>query len=253
MAKRKIVIKKNCGATISDTCGSITPLTCTKYEGDLPVGSEYDDDSCITGVEIIEDIITILDEHTEQLDFTEFDTQCLEAEASDVDEGITLKDVITDIITEVCDIKDRLKEGCNETCTDCEDGCEEEGCCNVMEYYDSSSDTVTVTSAMAAFTAVYPTIKHKTLKGGKYKATIDLRINTLPTTPGSTFFIGISQDGLIPDTSIFTQEEIKVGGYRETVHFVFKVLPKTEITLMFKDGTGSDVAITGIKVMIEKV
>ena len=79
-----------CRPSIKDTCGDKVPLNCTEYWGKLPENTKLDDNDCITGNEIIEDIIDLVDKNTSDLDFSEFEG-CIEyPKEGDV---LTIKDI----------------------------------------------------------------------------------------------------------------------------------------------------------------
>lgn len=243
---------KNCKATISDRCGSKTPLTCTEYEGILPQGSQFDEDDCLTGEDIIEDIISILDDHTEQLDFSDFGC-CLNYTPSDIEAGLQLKDILSEHESRICD----LIENCSNAPTSSEDDCVD--CENLtsnfigLVYNTSGSGNVTIGASFTQFTAITSyDLKYKTKVKGKYKITLDLDYSG-NTGSSELFSVGISIDGQSPEAGVFNQDTVKVANNSKTLHFVVEVDKGVTILPVFKKATTISVVMEKVKMIIEKV
>lgn len=255
MAKKNKA-KKSCKSRISDRCLHKVPLTCTEYEGILPVGSAYDEDDCLTGEDIIEDIINILDDHTEQLDFSEFGC-CQEYEASDEEKGVQLKDILSAHESMLCDHEERITklesgttESNSEGCNDCE---EQSSNFIGLVYNTSGVGNVTLNSSYATYSAIQTyNLKYKTKTKGTYKITLDIDF-TGNSSPLEKFSVGISVDSQQPATGVFNQDEIKVDGNNKVIQFLMNVDKGANLLPMFKKAPTVNVIIEKVKLIIEKV
>jgi len=244
---------KYCKTIISDTCGAKTPLNCTDYDGILPTGSEYDAEDCLTGQDITEDIITILDEHTEELDFTGFGC-CLEYEASDTEKGVTLHDVISKHESVLCDLLESCQNCSGQTksseCIDCDNLPSNY---NGLVYNTVGSGNVSLGSNYIQFSPITSyDLKYKTKLKGKYKITLEIDY-TGNMVSSETFSIGISVDGQTPVTGVFNQDTIKVANNSKVMHFVLDVDKGAVLLPYFKKASTISVVIEKVKLIIEKV
>lgn len=255
MAKTKN--KKYCKPSISDRCLSKISLDCTEYEGLLPEGSEFDEDSCISGTDIVEDIIKILDEHTDQLDLNNFGC-CIEYKASDEEDGVTLKDVLETHEAHICDIEDRLDKlengisdtGASNDCTDCDNLPSNY---NGLVYNTSASGNITLNSSYTQYSAITTyDLKYKTKLKGTYKITLDISY-TGNSASSELFSVGISVDGQQPSAGAFNQDTIKVANNMTTLHFIVDVDKGVNIIPVFKKASTIGVIVDKVKLIIEKV
>ena len=247
--------KKNyCRPTISDTCLTKIPLTCTEYDGILPVGSQYEDDECLSGQDIIEDIINILDDHTEQLDMSEFGC-CIDYTASDVEKGVVLKDVLSKHENMLCHLLENCCNGESDTtptspCQDCDEITENE---RGLVFNTTGVGNVTLNTAYTNFSPITSyTLNYKTKVKGTYKITVDIDY-TGSTASSEQFEVGISLDGQQPTTGAFNQDTAKVANNTKTLHFITDVNKGVNINTFFKKAPSVNVVIEKVKVIIEKV
>ena len=244
---------KNCKTQVSDTCPVKTPLTCTEYDGVLPTGSEYEDDDCLTGQDIIEDIITILDEHTDQLDFSEFGC-CITYEASDTEAGVKLQDVLSKHESMICDLLESCQNCSGNTseseCIDCENLPSNY---NGLVYNTVGSGNVTLGSGYIQFSPIITyDLKYKTKLKGKYKITLEIDY-TGNMVSSETFSIGVSVDGQQPANGVFNQDTVKVANNTKVMHFILEVDKGVVLLPYFKKATTIPVIIEKVKLIIEKV
>lgn len=262
MAKKKTKIKNYCKPKLSDTClGARVNLVCTDYDGILPEGSEYDEDSCLSGQDIIEDIINILDDHTEQLDFTDFGC-CLTYEASDPEVGVTLQDVMSTFEGHICDLLEKCGDvddcGCqnsnNEPTQPCNTDCDNlQPSQNGLVFHTTGIGDVTLDSTYNNFTPITSyQLNYKTKVAGVFKITIDLDY-TGNTLSSETFEVGVNIDGQQPASGAFNKDTVKVANNSKTLHFVVEVGKGVNLTPSFKKASTQSVVIEKAKVIIEKV
>lgn len=244
---------KNCKATISDTCPVKTALNCTEYDGILPTGSEYEDDDCLTGQDIVEDIISILDDHTDQLDFSNFGC-CLQYEASDIEAGVTLQDVLSVHESILCSLQ--------ESCQNCSGNSESTECLdcdnlpsnfNGLVYNTVGSGNITLGGSYVNFSPINTyDLKYKTKLKGKYKITLEIDY-TGSGVSSEVFSIGISIDGQQPSTGVFNQDTVKVANNTKVMHFIVEVDKGVVLLPYFKKAPTVSVIIEKVKLIIEKV
>lgn len=244
---------KNCKTQISDTCGPKTPLTCTEYDGILPTGSEYEADDCLTGQDIIEDIITILDEHTEQLDFSEFGC-CITYTASDPEVGVTLQDVLSTHENLLCSLQ--------ESCQNCSSQSEDTECTDCdnfpsnyigLVYNTAGSGNISLGGSYTNFSPINSyDLKFKTKLKGKYKITLEIDY-TGSMVSNETFSVGISIDGQPPASGVFNQDIVKVANNAKAMHFIVEVDKGVVLLPYFKKAPTVSVTIEKVKLIIEKV
>jgi len=239
-----------CKPRLSDRCGSTTNLKCTDYEGILLSNTTLDIDDCITGEEVLEDIINQVDENTEDLDFTAFES-CLELEASDPDRGVTLHDVLATHDSEICTLKSTLEALSNpdEPCRD-DDCCEEDdGCCSILKKFDAYSLPI-VTKDGGWDVSTSNNLMYKAVKLGTYKFTFELGCSDTNLAT-ATAQVGLSLNTFNPGASLFEQVEVNVTN-NNTVTFVKKMLPNDEARFATLLGVGI-FTMDYVKMIVEKV
>lgn len=248
---------KKCRQKFSDTCMSRTTTDCVDYVGDLyPVNTSLDADDCNTATDIIEDIINILDQHTEALDFSEFGC-CLEYEASNEEDGVTIKDVIRAHESMLCDHEDRIskleKGESSSSCSDCKDcgeGCDDtDGCCTILKYYDSYTQPLAI-NQINWLNSTNSALQYKANKGGVYKITLELA-ETTSVLPNQQAFIGISLNGLEPDSDLYSQAKLAIR-YPKTITFISKMKVNDTVRVAYKRGT-TNYELEYVKMFVEKV
>lgn len=246
-----------CKSKLSDNCMTRTTTDCTDYVGDLyPVNTSLDADDCNTATDIIEDLINILDQHTEDLDFSDFGC-CIEYEASDEDKGVTIKDVISTHESMLCDHEDRISKleggdtsgwcGCNK---ECNEGCDDsDGCCTIMKSYDSYTQPLAI-NQVNWINSPNSALQYKANKGGLYKITFEFA-ETDSILPNQQAFIGISLNGLTPDNDLYSQTKVGVR-YPKTVTFISKMKINDTVRFSYKRGT-TNYELEYVKMFVEKV
>lgn len=244
-----------CKTKLSDKCGSTVSSSCVDYVGDLyPTNTSLDPDDCNTVTDIIEDIINIVDQHTEDLDFSDFG-DCLDYEASDEERGITLKDVLSKHEEKICDHEERiqkLEEGCSGSsdCKSCEDGCEETtGCCNILKQYDSLSQELLI-NQNAWTNSTNNSLTYKASKTGTYKIVVEIA-ETSSVLTNQNAFIGISLNGFDPLNDLYSQCKIS-HKHTKTLNFITKMKFNDTLRLSYKKGT-TDYSLEYVKMFVEKV
>lgn len=249
MANKKA---KYCKPSLSDTCLHKTPLTCTEYDGILPTGSNYEEDDCLTGQDIIEDIIEILDDHTEQLDVSDFGC-CLNYEASDSEKGLVIKDILSKHESILCDLIESCGSQCEEATTECT-SCEElQPSDKGLVFNTTGVGNIDLDGDYTNFTEIVSyLLTYKTKVKGTYKITLDLDY-TGDMLSSEVFYVGISLDGQTPNTGAFNQDTIKVANNTKTLHFVLDIDKNVNVITKFKKATTEVVQIEKVKIIIEKV
>lgn len=247
--------KKYCKPTINDTCLSKINLVCTEYDGVLPVGSKYDEDECISGQDIIEDIIEILDDHTEQLDFSEFGC-CIDYTPSDTESGLQLQDVLSKHENIICHLLENccVDKDTTQKPEDCDDTCEDITVNHIGLVFNTTGvGNTLIDNSYANFTTITPyALNYKTKVKGVYKITLDIDY-TGNFSSNEVFSVGISLDGQQPQTGAFIQDTVKVANNSVTMHFLIDTTHGVNIIPYFKKAPTILVTIEKVKLIIEKV
>lgn len=250
--------KNYCRPKLSDTClGSRINLVCTDYDGILPEGSAYDEDDCLTGQDIIEDIIIILDQHTEELDVKDFGC-CLEYEASDKEKGLVIKDILSKHESAICHILETCcseDKGCGGDSSD--SGCKECSDLTVNEtglvFNTTGVGNISINNSFNSFNPITSyALNYKTKIAGTYKITVDLDyVGNMSSS--ENFEVGITIDGQAPDSGAFNKDTVKVANNTKTLHFIVEVNKGVNLNVVFKKAPTATVVIEKAKVITEKV
>lgn len=256
MSKDKKKIKNYCKPTIKDTCLSRINLTCTDYDGILPEGSEYDEDSCLTGQDIIEDIIGILDEHTDQLDVSDFGC-CIEYTPANEEDGLVIKDILSKHENILCHLLENCcKDNCNTTdnennnCNDCDNLTEND---IGLVFNTTGVGDIILNSSYSVFNPILSyLLNYKTKVKGTYKITLDIDY-VGNNSSSEKFEVGINIDGQQPESGAFNKDTVKVANNDKTLHFLVEVDKGVNITPSFKKAPTVNVVIEKVKLIIEKV
>ena len=238
-----------CKPKLSDRCGSPINLKCTDYEGMLLSNTTLDEDDCITGEGIIEDIINQVDENTEDLDFVKF-ASCLEIDPSDSDRGLTIADVISAHDSEICRLKGVLEDFSNpdEPCED--DCCEDDGCCQILKKFDAYTSPIVTADGSDWNITTTSNLMYKATKTGTYKFTFELGCSDTNLAT-STMNAGLSLNSFSPGSSLFEQVEVS-GVDNITITFIKKMIPNDEARFANMIGTGI-FTLDYVKMVVEKV
>lgn len=94
---------KNCNKIVN-TCGGMSPLMCTEYEGTVNVDSSIVDKSCFNGEEVIQDIYDQLD----NLDLSALGELCLSYVQED-NKNI-VKNVLLKFEEKICELEEKITE-----------------------------------------------------------------------------------------------------------------------------------------------
>lgn len=239
-----------CKSKLSDRC--LTPMNavCVDYDGILLETTTLDPNDCNSVEDVIEDIVNQVDENTEDLNFTDFDS-CLDIEPSDEDRGLTVKDVITAHDSAICALQEQLNDLSNPDQLECEDECcEDDGCCSILKKFDVRSTPLTA-NKVGWGVVTDAELTYKASKLGTYKFTFELGIND-ETEITQTCYVGLSLNGFDPLTNLF--EQVLVTAYNNnTVTFVKKMLPNDVARFATKHGQDGAYTFDYVKMVVEKV
>lgn len=235
-----------CRPSIKDTCVDKISLHCTEYWGKLPKETKLDDNGCITGNEVIEDIIDLVDKNTSDLDFSEF-TGCIEyPKEGDV---LTIKDIIKEHQERLCVIEEECCSSGNSGSgnTDCFDECGNE-IGNGLVYYDTWVGDTELDSVLKDVSN--GSIKYKTLKKGTYKVSVETYY-----TSAFSARIGISIDDSMPSGGVFNMT-YNIGAVSPiSTVFIADLNKGVNVTIKYSDTPASigHSRVNMYKVVIEKV
>lgn len=248
--------KKSCKTKLSDKCAPMQSSDCVDYVGELyPSNTSLDPDDCNTVTDVIEDIINILDQHTDTLDFSDFGC-CIEYEVSNEEDGLTLKDVLSTHETMLCDHEERITKlengeaNPNINCNSCDEGCDEtDGCCTILKLNDTLSQVLSIDQVNWVKSS-NSALNYKADKSGTYKIVLEL-VETSSVLSNQQAFIGISLNGLDPDNDLYSQVKL-TPIHPKTINFIVKMKINDTLRVAYKRGTTA-YELEYIKMIVEKV
>lgn len=241
--------KKGCQSSYSDRCDVTVSTDCVDYQGFLRENTSIDEKDCYTLTDVIEDLTLAVDQLEEELDFSDFESCCIDFEPSDSDKGLTVKDVISTLSSVVCEYiqkGEKVKDddcGCNK----CDDGCEENSCCVILKKFESNTSVINITSNSWVKNN---TLSYKADKEGTYEVILEL-VEDIETTNTNKALIGISLDSFDPENSIFSQVTISPR-HPKTIHFITKMIPTSTVRVAFKK-TDNNYKLEYVKMIVKKI
>lgn len=241
---------KKCKPTLSDRC--LTPMNavCVDYDGILLSNTTLDADDCNTVEDVIEDIVSQVDENTSDINFSGYDG-CLEIEPVSVERGITIKDVVNAHDSEICNLKTQLEDLRNPDEPECESECcdDDGGCCSILKKYDAySAEYVIDQEDWTPSNAVE--LQYKASKIGTYKFTFELGIS-MENDPRTSAMVGLSLNGLNPLSNLF--EQTTTSFYNANTYIFIKKMLTNDVARFTTKKVSTDFPLEWVKMIVEKV
>lgn len=241
---------KKCRPKISDRCGTPMNSVCVDYDGILLENSTLDPEECNTVEDVIEDLVNQVDQNTAELTFGQYES-CLEIEPSNVERGLTARDILTAHETEICDLKQQFIDLRNPDEPECQSECcdDEGGCCSILKKYDAySAEFVIDQETWTPSTTTE--LQYKASKIGTYKFTFELGIS-MENEPGTSANVGLSLNGLDPLSNLF--EQTTTSFYNANTYIFIKKMLTNDVARFATKKIDVDFPLDWVKMIVEKV
>lgn len=246
--------KNSCKTKISNKCGAPMSSSCVDYDSDIyRDNTTLDTEDCNTVTDVLEDLTTGLESVEDQLDFSSFGC-CIEYDPADTEKGLTIKDIVKTQEALICDLQQQIDEikdpeGDDKDCG-CDDGCGKDNCCNILKSNDSLSSTIVINND-SWVNSQSGSLAYKAKEIGTYEITLEF-VETSSVASTSSALLGISLDGLTPESNLFSQVTISPR-HPKTVVFITKMITNTTVRVAYKRVGSTNYNIEYMKMIVKKV
>jgi hypothetical protein len=223
---------------------------CVDYDGILLENTTLDAEECNTVEDVIEDLVNQVDQNTAELTFGQYES-CLEIEPSNVERGLTARDILTAHESEICTLKQQFEDLRNPDEPECESECcdDDEGCCSILKKYDAySTEYIINQEEWTPSNAVE--LQYKASKIGTYKFTFELGIS-MENDPGTSAMVGLSLNGLDPLSNLF--EQTTTSFYNANTYIFIKKMLTNDVARFTTKKVSTDFPLEWVKMIVEKV